>query len=422
MSGFSELIKSFDKTRDYIRDFFIYGFKVRSEFDRKSARTYDDEKRRIESWLGDYFQYDTTERGKQVSISVDSGHIHENPLYRAFFSKSFTDNDIRLHFLLMDVLSDGKALNVKALTTRLTEEYGVVFEEQTVRNKLKEYAKEGYFLMEKVGRTDMFRLTPDTAESFLKQYDGLIDAVAFFSEESEFGVIGNFLLHTMYFKNDIFLIKHNYIVHTLEDEILLQLIQAMEEKRFISLINFKKSGTASENYGIPLEIRVSTQTGRRYIVLYLPKYQRFNSIRLDAIKTVKAMAVCPEYDDYLEMLEKNRMKCFGVSFGDGRTGKREYHVKITFQIDEKTEHFLVERLEREKRCGTVEHISKNCYTYTVTVFDSNELMHWVKSFIGRIISIEGLDSVVEKRFYNDIQEMYQTYCLQPEGETNESIS
>ncbi len=45
MSGFSELIKNFDKTRDYIRDFFIYGFKVRNDFDRKSLRTYDDEKR-----------------------------------------------------------------------------------------------------------------------------------------------------------------------------------------------------------------------------------------------------------------------------------------------------------------------------------------------------------------------------------------
>ena len=46
MAGFSELIKSFEKTRDYIRDFFIYGFKVRGDFARMSGRTYDDEKRR----------------------------------------------------------------------------------------------------------------------------------------------------------------------------------------------------------------------------------------------------------------------------------------------------------------------------------------------------------------------------------------
>ena len=109
MAGFSELIKNFDKTRDYLRDFFIYGSKIRSDFNRKSSRTYDDEKRRAESWIGDYMRYDDSVRGRQVSISVDSGHIPENPLYSAFYSRSFTDNDIRLHFLLLDILSQEEA-------------------------------------------------------------------------------------------------------------------------------------------------------------------------------------------------------------------------------------------------------------------------------------------------------------------------
>ena len=133
MGSFSELIKSFDKTRDYIRDFFIYGFKVRNEFTGKSSRTYDDEKRRAESWLGDIFRYDNTRRGKQVSITVDSGHISENPLYSAYYSKSFTDNDIKLHFMLMDIL-DGKSLNVREITESLNSTYGQLFDEQTVRN------------------------------------------------------------------------------------------------------------------------------------------------------------------------------------------------------------------------------------------------------------------------------------------------
>lgn len=32
MSEFRELIKSFSKSREYIRDFFVYGFKTRDEF------------------------------------------------------------------------------------------------------------------------------------------------------------------------------------------------------------------------------------------------------------------------------------------------------------------------------------------------------------------------------------------------------
>ena len=141
MAGFSELIKNFDKTREYVRDFFIYGCKVRSDFDRKSVRTYDDEKRRVESWMQDYMRYDDSVRGRSVSISVDSCHISENPLYNAYYSRSFTDNDIRLHFLITDILQDGQSRTLKELVDTLNTEYSQLFDEQTVRNKLKEYVE-----------------------------------------------------------------------------------------------------------------------------------------------------------------------------------------------------------------------------------------------------------------------------------------
>ena len=48
MSEYSELIMRFDKIRDYMRDFYVYGFMSREDFaDKKSLRTYDNEKRRI---------------------------------------------------------------------------------------------------------------------------------------------------------------------------------------------------------------------------------------------------------------------------------------------------------------------------------------------------------------------------------------
>lgn len=36
--AYSELIKNFEKVRSYMRDFYVYGFKGRDEFDAKSAR------------------------------------------------------------------------------------------------------------------------------------------------------------------------------------------------------------------------------------------------------------------------------------------------------------------------------------------------------------------------------------------------
>ena len=46
--AYSELVKNFNRIRDYMREFYVYGFKSRDEFGKKSARSYDDE-RRLES-------------------------------------------------------------------------------------------------------------------------------------------------------------------------------------------------------------------------------------------------------------------------------------------------------------------------------------------------------------------------------------
>lgn len=58
--AYSELIKNFDRIRDYMRQFYVYGFKSRNEYDKKSARSYDNERRRLESWLGDFMSFRQT--------------------------------------------------------------------------------------------------------------------------------------------------------------------------------------------------------------------------------------------------------------------------------------------------------------------------------------------------------------------------
>ena len=91
---YSELIKNFQSIRDYMRQFYVYGFKSRSEYDVKSARTYDDVRRRMESWLGEYMSFRQSDSGKIQFLSIDSRAAAHNPLYQVFKAKTFTDNDI----------------------------------------------------------------------------------------------------------------------------------------------------------------------------------------------------------------------------------------------------------------------------------------------------------------------------------------
>lgn len=415
MAGFSELIKNFGKTADYVRDFFIYGFKVRNDFKTKSSRTYDDEKRRVESWLGDYLRYDNSVRGRQISISVDSGHIPENPLYQAYYSKSFTDNDIKLHFFITDILQSKGELTLKELTELIDSKFGEIFDWQTVRNKLKEYAEEGLIVTEKRGKTAYFSLSDINAGELLENTKGLSDGVKFFSETQHFGIIGNSILKFAGLRNDLFFMKHNYIVHTLEDEILLDIIKAIEEKRLIYItVSSRKADRGdvpreSEYCVIPMQVLSSVQTGRRYLAGIIPKYRRYNSFRLDSIKRVRIGEIAEEYDFLRGKYLKNTLRCFGVSFGDRQETGNVSPLKITFCIDEKTEDFVVQRIKREMRCGSLEKTAENTFVLTEDVYDPHEVMHWIKTFIGRISRIEGGNEAVRRQFYTDIRRMDMMY-------------
>ena len=152
MSAYSELVKNFERIRDYMREFYVYGFKSREDYSKKSARSYDDEKRRISSWLGDHMSFVRTPEGKNVFISIDSRSIRHNPFYNAWRAKSFTDGDITLHFILFDILSDPSVgYTLSEIMDLIDEKYlsdfdgSMTLDESTVRKKLKEYSEEGIF-------------------------------------------------------------------------------------------------------------------------------------------------------------------------------------------------------------------------------------------------------------------------------------
>ena len=161
--AYSELIKNFNRIRDYMREFYVYGFKSREEYTKKSARSYDNERRRIESWLGDYMKFRQEPDGKRVFLSIDSRLSHHNPLYTAWKAKSFTDGDITLHFILLDILHSPEITLPLAEITALVDDYlqgfrqPKLFDTSTVRKKLKEYIAAGVIVAQKQGKTMYYR-------------------------------------------------------------------------------------------------------------------------------------------------------------------------------------------------------------------------------------------------------------------------
>lgn len=394
--AYSELMKSFHRVRPYMRSFYVYGFRHRQEFDAKSARSYDNERRRVESWLGDYMKFGQDEDGKRVFLSVDSRSVPRNPLYRAFKAKSFTDLDITLHFLLMDLLDEEEGLTLGGIQDAL-EEYLAEFEmaqlpdESSLRKKLSEYEKIGLVRKEKQGKQVLYYL-----ESPPNSLATWADAAAFFSEAAPLGVVGSYLLDKLEPLQESFRFKHHYILNALDSEVLYALFWAMGENRLVTI----RQNTRSFEL-LPLKIYISTQTGRQYVLGQ--SKGRFRFFRLDLIDSVKpGESVDAQPTDSLQAFQS---KVWGVAT---KMGLETEHIELVIHA-EPEESYVVQRLHREKRCGTVTELGGGNWRFEADVFDAVELLPWIRTFTGRIVSLKSTSAEVEKRFYGDLAAMRAMY-------------
>lgn len=404
--AYTELIKNFERVRDYIREFYVYGFRTRGQYDKKSARSYDNERRRLESWLGDYVSSHRTREGKNVFLSIDSRAAGNNPLYRALKSKSFTDGDITLHFLLFDILHDSEtALPLSEITEKIDGRLSrfdapMSFEQSNIRKKLSEYIELGLIRSEKQGRQTLYRRADEIS---LEKWR---DALEFFSEAGVCGAFGSFLLDKMGGGSEVFAFKRHYITHVLESEVLCALFEAIGERRCVKFSYYTRNNSEwNEHACVPLKIYVSVQTGRRWLVGYDSEIGAVLTFRLDYLRDVSAGEICPQFSALREMLDGLGKHIWNMSLRQGKAPER-----VSFVINPAAgEEYMITKLEREKRCGTVERLDGGGARFTAYVYDSRELVPWIRSFIGCIESLEFENKEIAREFRSDLEKMYGMY-------------
>ena len=408
--AYNELVKNFERVRSYIREFYLYGFKSRTEYQEKSARSYDDERRRIESWLGEYMGFVQTPEGKIPFLSVDSRTVRENPFHKIWKTKSFTDGDITLHFLLLDILHTPEEKRTLAQILEELDRYlsrtdsTMTFDESTVRKKLKEYTLEGIIRTEKEGRRVLYSRMPGTDLS------GAEDLIRFFSESAPCGVIGSFLLDKIGSERNLFAFKHHYMTQTMDSDVLATLFDAMGNQRYVTAVKWdRRKGVGHLLRLVPLQIRIGTQNGRQHLVAYREDSNRMHFYRLDYLSDIRQEEPCPGFPELRDAL--NRMEPF--LWGVNLRSRRRKLERVEFEIRvEPGEAYILRRLEREKRCGRVERVDETHYRYTAEVPDSRELFPWMRTFLCRITRLNFSNRTVENQFREDIQTMYRMYGIE----------
>jgi hypothetical protein len=322
----------------------------------------------------------------------------------------------------MDVLACGDALSVTEINEQISCEYlshfsePPEFDESTVRNKLREYETLGLLCSEKTGRQLLFRRTDSPGHTGGSDdhtmgsinLDAWSEAITFFSEAAPLGVIGSYLLDRLTNIPDCFQFKHHYIVYAMESEIILKLLTAIgENKRAVLKIHNPKRGKPTEQTLFPLKIYVGTQSGRQHLLAYNYRFRRMRTYRIDTIRGISATETEPDPGTYIRDAETFAKHLWGVSCAAGREDSLQ-HVEMVIVYREDEDHIPM-RLEREKRCGSVEIIGEGRVRFTADVFDAWELMPWIRTFTGRIEEFRCSNEEVLDTFYFDLLETLALY-------------
>ena len=340
MAGYSERIKRIDSARVSVREFFVYGFRTRQDVQGRSGRSYDNDRRRLESWLGDAVRWRYGPGGKRVFVSMDAGRPARNPLHQAWKAKSFTDNDITLHFHLLDLLQDGTPRDAAWLTDAVYARTQRLMDMQTVRQKLKEYTDMGMLTADRQGRKVLYRLNHARAEQLFSTSSNLRDAVAFFSETAPLGTIGSFILDRAPPEEPPVLLKHHFIGSALDDGILLQTLRAIANGQWLGIVNISPRRGQRRNLRLrPLAVMVSVMNGRRHLIAVDQGRRHLTSLRLDYMQSAK-----PVKDEEFLGDEPELPASWGVSVSGGQA---EEYFEMVLAIDAQREAHVLQRLQRE---------------------------------------------------------------------------
>lgn len=401
-------IGSIEKARDFARESFVYGLKDKNEHSEISPRSYDEVTRQMGDWFRECLQTRTVKvRNKVKYLSLNCREYALNPLYKIWKTCSFTTNEIVFFFFLLDYLPKKEE---PVSLAELHENYYKMhrfdgFQRSAAQKWLqKKGCPSGIIYKLWKGK---YILAPTMDLS------GMKELLLYYSEVAPSGVVGSFILDKQKEWKSPFGFKQHYIGQAFDCEIICNALYAIKKNRNLEFVYIPKEKDEIYKIVFPLKVYSSTQNGRQYLIAWDKEKEQFFNYRLDRIKNIQisdivapnALAIKKEFNEI-------RKHIWGVSLGEGKLN----HVEFTIKVAE-NEAFIIKRLSREKRCGTITPVENHpgLFLFKADVYDAHEMFPWIRTFICRIVDLKISDYELEKLFWKTLDDMYDLY-LSGEGE------
>ena len=431
-------ISEVNMLRDFVREIYVESFHSKTghvSIHSASGHSEHNAKSRLHAFFEENFI--TKNKENEDILKFDSRSVTQNPLFAIwkmchfkpeYLTRDFalfdlsSKNEFKEGFSDYDLKSDDSGKNIlesyteKPISHKQLDLYMPTLINNGIIKENKSVNSDGILLKRTYKLADTRKI-----QTLIKNNLEILNAIQFASETFLCGIIGSYILDSIDTQDflPIFNFKHHFIYNTLDSEVIYTIFSAINEKRFV-IIRWKEKIVKVT----PIQVRFSARDGRSYLIYYTDeateeKYRGFNIANFENIVSIKKSDKCANFDSLINDFKSIKTYLWGKSIKFDK--KKTEHVDFTIQYKD-SELYVLKRLEREAFLGRIEsNPDKNEATFSFELFDSRELIPWIRSYYGRIIQFQFENRELQQQVENEIEKMYAVYNNLPYSQ-NKSIT
>lgn len=415
----SLMIRDYENIRQILREIYIFGCFTKEDYVKMgfSSRKVDKEQQRIAVYLPEKFIKKRRVNKKVIlychyNISDSAGSY----LAETYRNKSFTMLDILSYFYVLQLLGDGKERTLQEILDEMPYDNAEIeFTKDNMRVKLDELVENRFVRIHRDDRNVRYLISDDIWEGFSD--DELLEILTyleFIKNVSPVEMPCYFLQRRLKLylfaerkikceEESPFQFKHNHIFNSLDNDILIQCLEAIHEKVSLTI---EMDGGKELDEVLPIKVIHDTTYGRQYLMFYREDLQVVNAVRIDRIKAVQECAPLTAGEE--AVVEQQRHfddYCWNIS----GINDDPQEVVAEFYFDEQKEGFILNRLHREGHGGTITRLRDGVFEYRISLRDPKEIIPWIRSFGERAKVISSGSFRIEDTIRADWEKAVKKY-------------
>ena len=431
-------ISEVNMLRDFVREIYVESFHSPDghvSIHSKSGRSEGEAKSRLHAFFEENFITKNSEN--EDILKFDSRAVNQNPLFAIWKMCHFKPEYLTRDFALFDLLSTNEYKNGlsdydlkdddsgknklefytgKPISHKQLDLYIPCLQNNGIIKVEESYNNDGQILKRTYKLADTKKI-----QNLIKNNPKILDAIQFARETFPCGVIGAYILDSINMENfkPVFYFKHHFIYNTLDSEVIYTIFTAINEKRFV-IIKWKEKVVIVT----PIQVRFSARDGRSYLIYYTDnatdeKYNGFNIANFENIVSAQKLGICSNFDTVIKEYDSIKKNLWGKSLKINKMKTEQ--IDFTIQYKD-SELYILKKLQREAFSGRIEtNPDKNEATFSFELFDSQELIPWIRSYFGRIAQFHFENKELQEQLENEIEKMYAVYNNLPYSQ-NESLA